>query len=129
MDQALLACKHHPLQHYSTFDSLVCSYEFLEAKFPEDVDPNIHKAFMEAGDLQGAVIAKHANRNELCRRTMEIFTAAYGAEAGVAGLKWLPFGGLYLAGGLTPKNLDWLRGTPCILTVIDCTEAWVFRTR
>ena len=74
---------------------------------------------MEAGDLKGAVIAKHANRNELCRRTMEIFTAAYGAEAGVAGLKWLPFGGLYLAGGLTPKNLDWLRGANCGFTFVD----------
>lgn len=24
----------------------------------------------------------------------------------VAGLKWMPFGGLYIAGGLTPKNID-----------------------
>ena len=31
---------------------------------------------------------------------------AYGAEAGVACLKWLPYGGLYLTGGLTPKNID-----------------------
>jgi hypothetical protein len=30
---------------------------------------------------------------------------AYGSEAGVAVLKWLPFGGLYLTGGLTPKNI------------------------
>jgi glucokinase len=28
----------------------------------------------------------------------------------VAGLKWLPYGGLYLTGGLTPKNIDLLRG-------------------
>ena len=37
---------------------------------------------------------------------MRIFAAAYGAEAGNACLKWLPFGGLYLTGGLTPKNID-----------------------
>jgi hypothetical protein len=27
----------------------------------------------------------------------------------VAGLKWLPYGGLYLTGGLTPKNLALLK--------------------
>jgi len=37
---------------------------------------------------------------------MRIFIRAYGAEAGVAALKWLPYGGLFLAGGLTPKNID-----------------------
>lgn len=31
---------------------------------------------------------------------------AYGSEAGTACLKWLPYGGLYLTGGLTPKNID-----------------------
>eukprot|EP00595_Chromulina_sp_UTEXLB2642_P001647 CAMPEP_0196766012 /NCGR_PEP_ID=MMETSP1095-20130614/16996_1 /TAXON_ID=96789 ORGANISM="Chromulina nebulosa, Strain UTEXLB2642" /NCGR_SAMPLE_ID=MMETSP1095 /ASSEMBLY_ACC=CAM_ASM_000446 /LENGTH=117 /DNA_ID=CAMNT_0042125781 /DNA_START=839 /DNA_END=1189 /DNA_ORIENTATION=+ len=39
---------------------------------------------------------------------MEIFVTAYGSEAGVAALKWLPFGGLYLTGGITPKNIDLL---------------------
>lgn len=27
----------------------------------------------------------------------------------MAGLKWLPYGGLYLTGGLTPKNIDQLK--------------------
>jgi len=40
---------------------------------------------------------------------MEIFASAYGAEAGVAALKWLPTGGLYLTGGLTPKNMQWIQ--------------------
>lgn len=31
--------------------------------------------------------------------------SAYGAEAGVCALKFLPFGGLYICGGLAPKNL------------------------
>lgn len=28
----------------------------------------------------------------------------------VAALKWLPYGGLYLTGGLTPKNISYLTG-------------------
>ena len=35
---------------------------------------------------------------------MDIFLAAYGSEAGVAALKWLPFGGLYIGGGIAPKQ-------------------------
>lgn len=59
-----------------------------------------------AGDLKGAVIASYQDRDELCKETMKIFIQAYGAEAGVAALKWLPYGGLFLAGGLTPKNIN-----------------------
>ena len=33
---------------------------------------------------------------------MEIFYQCYGAEAGLAGLKWLPYGGLYLTGECMP---------------------------
>ena len=40
---------------------------------------------------------------------MEIFIKAYGAEAGVLGLKFLPYGGIYLTGGLTPKNIELIR--------------------
>ena len=36
---------------------------------------------------------------------MELFVAAYGAEAGDLALKLLPYGGLYIAGGIAAKNL------------------------
>ena len=36
---------------------------------------------------------------------MEIFVSAYGAEAGNLALKLLPYGGLYVAGGIAAKNL------------------------
>ena len=32
--------------------------------------------------------------------------AAYGSEAGVAALKFIPSGGLYIAGGIAPKNKE-----------------------
>lgn len=91
---------------------------------------------------RGRMVAINADKCSLCAQTMHIFTAAYGAEAGVAALKWLPTGGalaecysrffallglscglgipylpnlshtgLYLTGGLTPKNIDYIRGT------------------
>jgi glucokinase len=41
-------------------------------------------------------------------KTMEFFASAYGAEAGNLALKLLPYGGLYVAGGIAPKILPWL---------------------
>jgi glucokinase len=39
------------------------------------------------------MVAINADKCDLCAHTMRIFTAAYGAEAGVAALKWIPTGG------------------------------------
>ena len=80
-------------------------YEYLSQTFPEQVDAAIHSAIATGGDFKAAVVAKNKNRNALCRRTMDIFLTHYGSEAGVACLKWMPTGGLYITGGNTPKNI------------------------
>lgn len=41
---------------------------------------------------------------------MSTFATAYGSEVGCVGIKLIPTGGLYVTGGLTPKNIDWIRG-------------------
>jgi glucokinase len=43
--------------------------------------------------------------NDLCAKTLEIFTSAYGAEAGNLALKSLSVSGMYLGGGIAPKIL------------------------
>jgi glucokinase len=43
--------------------------------------------------------------NELCAKTLDIFTSAYGAEAGNLALKSLAVSGMYLGGGIAPKIL------------------------
>jgi glucokinase len=50
-------------------------------------------------------IAAAEGGDRLCQKTMEIFASAYGAEAGNLALKLLPYGGLYVAGGIAAKNL------------------------
>ncbi|MEB3288413.1 MAG: glucokinase [Leptolyngbya sp.] len=54
-----------------------------------------------------AVIAQAAatGYDRLCQKAMEVFVEAYGAEAGNLALKLLPYGGLYVAGGVAAKNL------------------------
>lgn len=58
----------------------------------------------------GAVIGKAAveKSDRLSEKTMQIFVEAYGVEAGNLALKTLPFGGLYIAGGIAPKILPLL---------------------
>ena len=88
-------------------------YEFLAQKHPGKVHPTVHAEFLEAGDMQGRVVSTHASNtgkpnqlySELCDQAMQIFLGAYGSELGVAALKWAPLNGLYVGGGLTPKNI------------------------
>jgi glucokinase len=84
-------------------------YEYLRASSfaPTSAD-------VEAELAQGngpAVVSKHAlaKTDRLCTQALDLFVAAYGAEAGNLALKCLPYGGLYLAGGVGAKILPKLR--------------------
>ncbi len=54
-----------------------------------------------------AAISQHAiaETDYLCSETMNLFIRAYGAEAGNLALRLLPYGGVYIAGGVASKNL------------------------
>src|SRR5262249_36787180 len=55
-----------------------------------------------------AVISSAAQRGDvpLCSETLDLFMALYGSEAGNLALKIMATGGLYIGGGIAPKNLD-----------------------
>lgn len=61
-----------------------------------DLAAEVSKAALAGGDF-------------LCEQTMNLFISAYGAEAGNLALMILPYGGLYLAGGIAPKLLQMLK--------------------
>jgi len=46
----------------------------------------------------------------ICYETLQMFAAAFGAEAGNMALKVLSTGGIYLGGGIAPKTLKTLEG-------------------
>ena len=50
-----------------------------------------------------------AGNDFLCEQTVNLFISAYGAEAGNLALTILPYGGLYLAGGVAPKIIQMLQ--------------------
>ena len=57
-----------------------------------------------------AIISQGAtDGDDLCLKTMTMFIEAYGAEAGNMALKLLPYGGMYIAGGIAAKNLSLMK--------------------
>ncbi len=60
----------------------------------------------EPSKAPAEAIAQAADKgDELCKKTMEMFVKAYGAEAGNLALKLLSYGGIYIAGGIAPEIL------------------------
>ncbi|MEH2241613.1 glucokinase [Nostoc sp.] len=65
-----------------------------------------HKTVDLAAKISFAAVEQE---DYLCQRTMELFVQVYGAEAGNLALKIMPYGGLYIAGGIAAKNLSLMR--------------------
>jgi len=89
-------------------------YEFLRTHwaFEDRMGAKVDADYLEAAEhLKGAVVAKGALQGDvLASKAVEIFCECYGSEAGNAALKWLPYGGLYISGGIAAKNPTWVTG-------------------
>ncbi|NEP18126.1 MAG: glucokinase [Leptolyngbya sp. SIO4C1] len=59
-----------------------------------------------AAAISQAALVGH---DPLAAETMSLFIGAYGAEAGNLAIKLLPFGGLYVAGGVAAKNIQLIK--------------------
>jgi glucokinase len=68
---------------------------------------------LKAGDQAAAISrAAHNNRCPVCTETLELFAHLYAVEAGNHALKIMSTAGVYLGGGIAPKNLDLFREGP-----------------
>lgn len=95
---------------------IVAIYQFLRDRGIGQESPELAEAVStwekEAGVTPktvdaAAAISRAAQQDDdsLAKETMEIFIGAYGAEAGNLALKLLPYGGIYIAGGIAAKNI------------------------
>eukprot|EP00904_Undaria_pinnatifida_P011444 jgi/Undpi1/742/HiC_scaffold_10.g04206.m1 len=99
------------VERIASGSGLVNAYEFLCNAFPERVEKEVDDAVREAGDQKGKVISFNSLLDgSICEQVMDMWATHYGGEAGVMGLRYIPTGGLFLAGGMTPKNLRLLKG-------------------
>ncbi|CAB9521773.1 glucokinase [Seminavis robusta] len=85
-------------------------YEFLAQEYPDRVDKKVQAEFDAAGDDKGRVVATNAGPGSLCLEAMDLMMSAYGCEVGNAAIKFMPTGGLFVTGGLTPKNIKHIEG-------------------
>lgn len=96
---------------------IVSIYQFLRHKNPtlesEEMTQIYQQWDQEIGETEKNIdlaseIAKAANQKQdyLSQQTLQLFVELYGAEAGNLALKLLPYGGLYIAGGIAAKNLE-----------------------
>jgi glucokinase len=80
--------------------------------------PAVAEILENGGDL-AATVAEQAERCPICAETMTLFALLYGREAGNMALKHMALGGVYLGGGIAPKNLDLLRRGELIQGFLD----------
>lgn len=111
---------HVSVERVVSGQGIVAVYQFLRDRLfaPEssDVATAVRLWEQDGGRKEKSIDAAAAisnaaleKRDRLSEQTMQIFIEAYGAEAGNLALKLLPYGGLYLAGGIAPKILPLLQ--------------------
>lgn len=82
-------------------------YDFLASK--EKEDPRIAEMMTKNPSDKASIISKNgfgAKSDPICAETMKIFLQNYAAETGNVALKYLPNGGLFIAGGIAPKLIE-----------------------
>jgi len=98
-------------------------YGFLRTHwaFVEFLDDDIDQQYLAAAShMKGAIVAKGSHAGQrVCKKAVDIFNECYGSEVGVAALKWLPFGGLYISGGIAAKNPSWIQSDEFMHAYMD----------
>jgi glucokinase len=98
---------------------LVNVYEFLRVKGCGD-EPSGFAAQLQHGDAAAAISrAALSGTNPLAEKALDLWISVYGAEAGNLALKAMATGGIFLAGGISPKILPKLNGPAFMSSFLD----------
>jgi len=93
-------------------------YDHVVASGEAPASPSV-EAVPEGGDRSAAIGETGLRGDEPAARVaLDRFISLYGAAAGNLALTCLPFGGLYVAGGIAPKILDRLRDGPFLESLL-----------
>jgi len=79
-------------------------HAFLVGTGRVPASPLDHTILALPGPDRPAAIAAHADRDEACARTMDLFVALYARVCSELTAVFLPTGGLFLAGGIAARN-------------------------
>jgi len=103
--------EHVSYERILSGDGIENLFKFLLHICQQSHHPN-HREILSHTD-PAAEISKHAieNTNEMAVKTMDLFMAIYGSQAGNLALNCLPKNGLYIAGGIAAKNKWYLQNS------------------
>jgi len=98
---------------------LLNGYEFLRDQQKGKESPELAAA-MKQGDAAAAISgAAMTGTDPLAEQALDLWIRVYGAEAANLALKAMATGGLFLAGGITPKILSKLQGPLFMQAFLD----------
>ncbi|MDJ0647758.1 MAG: glucokinase [Xenococcaceae cyanobacterium MO_188.B19] len=115
--QTKISSDHISVERVVSGQGIVSIYQFLRdsnfsnessiigqkiSNWEKKIETNIDPAAVIA---QGAI----EQNDSICTKTMSLFMELYGAETGNLALKILPYGGIYIAGGVAAKNLSLIK--------------------
>jgi len=107
----------------------VCCEDVLSGRgiraIHEFLDPEVrHPSFDGSGGDPAQEITEQACTNscQVCVATLDLWTEAYGSEAGNLALRALAFGGVYVAGGIAPKILPKMKDGTFFRAFCDKTK-------
>jgi glucokinase len=107
----------------------VCTEEIVSGRgfraIHEAIFPEMHHPFFDDPELDSAAnITRQAFVKECsaCEETLLMWTEAYGSEAGNMALRALPFGGVYVGGGIALKILPKLKDGTFVRAFCDKTK-------
>lgn len=91
-------------------EGLVNVYGYLASTGRYEIPAYLREAFAGLPDPAAAISQFGLKGSpEICVRALDMFVSIYGAEAGNLALKILPYGGLYIAGGISAKIVEKLK--------------------
>jgi glucokinase len=97
--------EHVSVERLVSGPGLANIYAFLRDTGRGEEPPWLAEA-MRAGHVSQVISSMaREGKSPLCVQALEVFLSIYGAEAGNLALKIMSTGGVYLGGGIAPKNL------------------------
>lgn len=114
------------LQSLRTVMPRVCTEEIVSGRgfrtIHETIFPQIHHECFDNPKEDSAVFITEqalAGTCTACKKTVQIWIEAYGSEAGNMALRILPFGGVYIAGGIALRILPLLKNGDFVSAFTD----------
>eukprot|EP00742_Colponemidia_sp_Colp-10_P006018 GILJ01006442.1.p1 GENE.GILJ01006442.1~~GILJ01006442.1.p1 ORF type:complete len:357 (-),score=52.75 GILJ01006442.1:313-1383(-) len=102
--QSRLNIDHVSVERVVSGQALPYLYDFFRQKYPE-LHSSVEEEVRQLDAPVAAIVSRAgvAGADEICKKVMDLFVSLYGAEVGNLALKTLPYGGVYIAGGIGAK--------------------------